>query len=196
MEHVIPESLGNDDLVLEGQVCAGCNTHFGKLEKFVLQKTPTAFWKTHLGIRSKRGKLPSIDLSQPKREKGVYPSIHPTHDNSIGFTAHEDGSISVDIDDLSIINQIINYKRHEFRFVITPKTLFILGRFLCKVGVELLCVSDQYLARIDRFDLARRFARFGELNGLWPIFHFTKGYVSDFRKMRVDYAGATEEVDC
>jgi hypothetical protein len=103
VEHVIPESLGNDDLVLEGQVCSGCNNHFSKLEEFVLQKTPIAFWKTHLGIRSKRGKLSSIDLSQPKREKGVYPSIHPTHDNSIGFTAHEDGSTSVDIDDLSII---------------------------------------------------------------------------------------------
>jgi len=196
VEHVIPESLGNDDLVLEGQVCAGCNNHFSKLEEFVLQKTPIAFWKTHLGIRSKRGKLPSIDLSHPKREKGVYPSIHPTHDNSIGFTAHEDGSTSVDIDDLSIINQIINDKRHEFRFVITPKTLFILGRFLCKVGVELLCVSDQYLARKDRFDRARRFARFGDLNGLWPIFHFTKGNVSDFRKMRADDEGATVEVDC
>ena len=52
------------------------------------------------------------------------------------------------------------------------------------------------LARIDRFDRARRFARFGDLKGYWPIFHFIKGNVSDFRKMRADYEGATVEVDC
>lgn len=195
-EHVIPESLGNDDLVLVDQVCADCNNHFSKLEELVLQKTSLAFWRAHLGIITKRGKLPSVNLSQPNREKGVFPSTHPSHDNKIGFTAHEDGSTSVEIDDPRIVNEILDDERTEFRFVMTPKLLFVFGRFLCKVGVELLCISDQDVARSERFERARRFARYGKLDSLWPIFHFTKGEPGDFRHVRVDAEGPIEEVDC
>lgn len=196
VEHVIPESLGNDDLVLVDQVCGTCNNHFSKLEEFVLQKTPLAFWRAQLGIKTKRGKLPSVDLSQPTREKGVFPSKHPVHDDDIGFTSHEDGSTSVEIDDPRIINEILNDQRTEFRFVMTPKLLFVFGRFLCKVGVELLCIDDQHAARSDEFERARRFARYGDLDSLWPIFHFTKGLPGDLRRVSFDKDGPIEEMDC
>lgn len=195
VEHVIPESLGNDDLVLVDQVCEACNNHFSKLEGLVLQKTPLAFWRAQLGIKTKRGKLPSVDLSQPKREKGVFPSKHPVHDDNIGFTSHEDGSTSVEIDNPRIVNEILDDERTEFRFVMTPKLLFVFGRFLCKVGVELLCIDDQNAARSDRFEPARRFARYGDLDSLWPIFHFTKGQLGDFRHVHVDKDGPIEEID-
>ena len=46
VEHIIPESLGNDDLVLEGEVCDSCQRYFGKeVEKYVLSHTPLAFWR-------------------------------------------------------------------------------------------------------------------------------------------------------
>jgi hypothetical protein len=196
VEHVIPASLGNDDLVLVDQVCGACNNHFSKLEDFVLQKTPLAFWRAQLGIKTKRGRLPSVDLSQPNREKGIFPSKHPVHDDNIGFTSHEDGSTSVEIDDSRIINEIIAGQRTEFRFVMTRKVLFVFGRFLCKVGVELLCIDNQYTARSARFERARRFARYGDLDSLWPIFHFTKGQPGDFRHVRVDKDGPFEEIDC
>ena len=55
-EHIIPEALGNDDLILVEEVCDNCNQYFGKeIEKFVLGKTPFAFWRTYLGIRKKNG---------------------------------------------------------------------------------------------------------------------------------------------
>ena len=199
VEHVIPESLGNDDLVLVNQVCAKCNSHFSKLEEFVLQKTPLAFWRVYLGIQTKKGKQPSVDHSQPNREKGVFASTHPGHDNKVGFTAHEDGSKSVDIGDDGLVNEILSNERNSFRFVATPKLLFVFGRFLCKVGVELLCVGDPEVARSEQFKSARQFARYGALdkpNSLWPIFHFTKGKPSDFRHVRVDPEGMVEEVDC
>lgn len=196
VEHVIPESLGNDDLILVDQVCAACNGHFSKLEELVLQKTPLAFWRAHLGIRTKKGKLPSVSLSQPNRNKGVFPSTHPAHDNRIGFTAHEDGSTSVEIDDADIVSQILDDERTEFRFVMTPKLLFVFGRFLCKIGIELLCISNQDVARSARFEQARRFARYGDSRALWPIFHFAKGNIGDFRKIRVDRESPIEQVDC
>ncbi len=43
-EHIIPEALGNDDLLLYNEVCDKCNQYFGsKIESFVLGKTPIAF---------------------------------------------------------------------------------------------------------------------------------------------------------
>ena len=174
VEHIIPESLGNDELMLSDQVCLSCNRHFSKLEEIVLQKTPIAFWRTQLGIRTKRGKLPSVDLSQPKREKGVWPSVHPEHDNRIGFTSHEDGSTSVDIDNAEVIREIRSGERNQFQFVMTPKLLFVFARFLCKIGVELLCVDNEARARSSTFERARRFARYGELENLWPLFHYTQ----------------------
>lgn len=196
VEHVIPESLGNDDLILVDQVCMGCNSHFSKIEEFVLQKTPLAFWRAFLGIKTKKGKLPAVNLSQPNRAKGRLPSTHLAHDNKVGFTAHVDGSTSIEIDDPKIIREILDDKRTDIRFVMTPKLLFTLGRFLCKIGVELLCVSDQNVARSERFEGARQFARYGNPGSLWPIFFFTKGKLSDFSNLRVDTNGLIEEVDC
>lgn len=196
IEHVIPESLGNDELILLNQVCGSCNNHFSKLENEVLHKTPLAFWRTALGIKTKHGKLPTVDTSQPKREKGLLPSTHPNHDDNIGFTSHEDGSTSVEINDSRIINEILSEERSRFQFVMTPRLLFIFGRFLCKIGIELLCIDDQLEARISKFERARRFARYGEFDGLWPIFHFTKGEVSDFRRLRKDSDEILEDIDC
>ena len=51
-----------------------------------------------IGIKTGKDKLPSIDLSQPKREKGVFSSTHAAHDDSVGFTCHDDYSSSVDIE--------------------------------------------------------------------------------------------------
>lgn len=96
IEHVIPESLGNDELILKGCVCDRCQAYFGKeVEQYVLTKTPIAVWRTLLGIRTKNGRLPTVDVTQSKRAKGMLPDIHRLHDN-IGFAAHPDGSTSVD----------------------------------------------------------------------------------------------------
>lgn len=196
-EHVIPASLGNDDLILVNEVCARCNNHFShKVEAPVLAKSPLAFWRVFLGIKTRRGRLPSIDLSQPSSQKGKLPSVHPAHDDGIGFTAHGDGSTSVEIDASEIIRQIALGERTRFQFVYTPKILFDLGRFLCKIGIELLCSSDPARARIEPFERARRFARYGENDGLWPIFHFSEGTIGDLKRIARDADGLLEEIDC
>ena len=196
VEHIIPESLGNDDLLLSDEVCDSCQAYFGKeVEQFVLGKTPIAFWRTFLGIKTKKGKDPSVDLSQPKAHKGVFPVIHPKHDN-VGFTYHEDGTVSVDIDDPDLIKSMLNGSQSQFNFVMTPKVLHMLGRFLCKVGLELLCLCDPDEARGDTLFSARRYARFGEFEGLWPIFHFSRGSLHDLKRLKTDGEGLLEEVHC
>lgn len=78
VEHVIPESLGNDDLILVDQVCMGCNSHFSKIEEFVLQKTPLAFWRAYLGIKTKKGKFPAINMSLVQSDSNGLVNSHDT----------------------------------------------------------------------------------------------------------------------
>ena len=196
-EHIIPEALGNDDLILREKVCDACNQFFGsKIENFVLSKTPLAFWRTYLGIRKKRSALPHVDLSQPRRQKGRLPAIHDLHDNLVAFTCLDDYSVSVDIDDKRMVREIINGTRRQFTFVFTPLVLSMLGRFFCKVGMELICLAEPERAYSDVFAQARQFARFGEFDGLWPIFQFQSMSLKDLKKRSLDSNGLIEEVFC
>lgn len=197
VEHVVPESLGNDDLVLKGEVCDQCQNYFGKeVERFVLEKTSLAFWRTHLGIRTKKGRLPHVDLSLPSREKGILPSIHPSHDNGLGFAAHRDGSVSVDIDNDQIIREVLQDDRRSFKFVITPKIVQLLARFLLKVGLEIVASVDTQAARSPCYDDARQHARHGSGDRLWPLFHFNRGEIRTLRKLEQDGKGWLEHVQC
>ena len=196
-EHIIPEALGNDDLILRDEVCDRCNQYFGKeIESFVLGKTPIAFWRTFLGIRKKRGELPHVDLSEPSRQKGRLQAVHPLHDNLVGFTCHEDYSISVDIDNNQLLRGIHDGTRRHFTFVFTPLVLAMMGRFFCKVGMELVCLDDPLRARSDLFKRARRFARQGEFEGLWPIFYFRSGTIRGLKARKADGQDIFEEVVC
>jgi hypothetical protein len=180
-EHVVPESLGNDDLLLSGEVCDACQQYFGKeVERYVLDKTPLAFWRVFLRIPTKKGNLPAVDTRQPSGDKGTIPERHRRHDN-LGFAAHEDGSISVDIDDDEIVRGILDGTRTDFKMVLSPKMLHMLGRFLGKVGLGILATSDPTRARDERFDQARRYARYGDFRGLWPLFHYTQGRLDELR---------------
>ena len=69
VEHIIPESLGNDDTLLANCVCDKCQDYFGReIENFVLNKTSFAFWRVWYGIKSKKRNLPSINFSLPKKK--------------------------------------------------------------------------------------------------------------------------------
>lgn len=194
VEHIIPESLGNDELLLKNEVCASCNNYFSKIEGYVLQKTPFAFWRTYLRIRSKKGQLPSVNFSQPDRDKGVLPSRHPRHADNVGMSAHEDGFMSLDVDNEEIIKSLVSESTQDLKFVMTPKMLHELGRFLCKVGVELLCLSDSGEARSVKYKLARDYARNGLASELWPIFYFSEGRLSDLHSLVGDEENAEGKI--
>ncbi len=197
IEHVIPESMGNDDLLLSEQVCDTCQNYFGKeIERFVLSKTPIGFWRVLLGIRGKERKLGSVDFSVPEKAKGILPQWSEHHDNRIGFTAHADGSTSVDVDNNEIIQELLSGERSRLQFVLSPKHLEQIGRFLGKVSLELLCLDNSDLARSSQFDELRWYTRRGISTEIWPIFHANKGKLKDLRTYRNRNGEFEEDVFC
>jgi len=180
-DHVVPESLGNDDLILKGCVCDACQSYFGReVEQYVLSKTPIAVCRVLLGIQTKKGRLPTVDVSQPKQAKGRHPDEHWLHDD-IGFSAHTDGSTSVDINEDFIVRDLLDGTKQQFNLVLTPKKLSMLGRFLGKIGLGLLAISEPQRAYDRKFDRIRNYARFGSSEEIWPIFHYTKGEIGQCR---------------
>lgn len=144
---MIPESLGNYDLVLTGEVCDACQRYLGKdVEQYVLDKTPIAIWRVLLEIQARKRNQPSVDTRQPREEKGTIPQHHARNDD-IRFASHEDGSISVDIDDDELICGILQGTKTNFTMVMSPKRLHMLGRFLGKVALGTIATRDSARAR-------------------------------------------------
>jgi len=112
VEHIIPESLGNDDLLIHGHVCDVCQNYFGKeIENFVLNKTPFAFWRIIYGIKSKKGRYPIIDLTLPERQKGRIQNTHPDSEKNIQFEYDEELGASLIINDDKITREILSEKK-------------------------------------------------------------------------------------
>lgn len=195
VEHIVPESLGNDSDILEGLVCDKCQNYLGReVEKPALEKTPFAFWRCFLGMKTKKGKLPSVQLSPPA--KGRISAKHPLTDE-IGFTAHQDGTTSVDIDTPSLVHRILAKEKQNFKLVLTPWHLNIMGRFLGKIGLEYLALFNSNLALDSQFDALRTFVREGSVIYLWPIFVGQQGQIAELKGSLVDRGEYFEqEVEC
>ena len=178
--------------MLSGLVCDGCQNYLGReVEKAALEKTNFAFWRAFLGIANKKGKLASINLT-PKKG-GSIPASHEATDK-IGFTAHLDGSTSVDIDDSTIIQNIQNQKKHDFKLVLSPWHISIIGRFLGKIGLEYLASINYELALNPTFDELRNFVRIGSVNKLWPIFWSRYGDIKDLKNPIIEKFDYYEQV--
>ncbi len=195
LEHVIPESLGNDDLILKGHVCDKCQHYFGtEVEQFVLNKTPIAAWRAMLGTTTKKGKRPKVDLSQPREQRGILPCVSPYHDD-IAFELQADESVAITMSE-ELVGQVERGERSQFSFVLTPHVLYMMGRFLCKVGLELVCIVDPADARSARYDVARKYARFGPWNPLWPILWYQTGSLDQLKVWKRDELGILVESEC
>jgi hypothetical protein len=182
-EHIIPQSLGNNEEILRGEVCDNCQNYFGKeIENFVLSKTPIGFWRVYLGVKTKKGNFPSIDLSMPARNTGLLPNTSSYNDNNVGFTSHEDASISVEINDDKILQNLLSGSKTQFKFVLSPNHLVQLGRFLGKMAIELLAQKDPSFARSEIFSKLIKYTRFGIEKEIWPIFYSQIGELSEVRK--------------
>lgn len=194
-EHIIPESLGNDTGIIENIICEKCQNYFGReVEKPALEKTNLAIWRAYLGIRTKKKKLPSVNLDPPTT--GVMPSFHPLTEFGIGFTAHEDGSISIDVSKPWQKKRLLQ-DESEYLLVMTPWHLSILGRLLGKMGLELLASTDINYALSSKFDEIRSFVRFGNTKHLWPIYYRQRGKIEDLKSPTIwDIYEGSQEIDC
>lgn len=181
-EHIVPESLGNDTDILEGVICNSCQNYFGKeIEKAALEKTPIAIWRTYLGIKTKKKHLPSVNLDPPAG--GAIPALLPVSETGTGFSAHEDGSTSIDVYDTLLKQRLFlrDKDEYEYRMVASPWHLSILGRFLGKMGLEYVALADLNYALSVQFDDMRSFVRYGSRKSLWPIYWGKQGKIEDLK---------------
>ena len=194
-EHIVPESLGNDSDIIKHLVCDKCQNYLSReVEAPALNKTPLAVWRTLLGIKTKKGKFPSISLSPPSG--GRIPAQHNKTD-VVNYTAHEDGSTSVDIDNPDLINAIMQGNKNKFNLVLSPWHLGIIGRLLGKMGIEYLASKDISLAMDSQFDELRMFVREGSINKIWPLFWAQEGSLRNLRYIKtVNKKYYEEEIEC
>jgi len=195
-EHIVPESLGNDTDILEGVICNSCQNYFGKeLEKAALEQTPIAFWRSYLGIRTKKKHLPSVNLDPPAR--GAIPAFHSSSDTGIGFSAHEDGSTSIDVANSVFIQRLLSQDKGEYRMVLSPWHLSIIGRFMGKIGLEYVALANLDCAFSAQFDEIRSFVRYGSTKHLWPIYWGQQGKVEDLKEPIIwDRSEGHQKIEC
>jgi hypothetical protein len=154
VEHPIPESMGNDDLVLpSGVVCDPCNPYFGsKIEAKALCSPPFSVERMAFAVRSKKEKLASYRAD--------------------GFSLHSTGStnrvVVVGYGDLTEANRLID--RGVLWVPLPPPThANVLVRFFLKMGLELLCLAGDINPYDTAFDTARLCARFGNGAAAWDL---------------------------
>lgn len=156
VEHPIPESMGNDDLVLpQGVVCDACNQYFGsKIEAQALCSPPFDIERMAFAVPSKKGRVPSY--------------------RTAGLSLHSTGSTNrvavVGYGDLTEANRLI-----ETGVLWVPSSpvshQHVLVRFFLKMGLELLCLGKDSDPYGRAFDAARLCARFGKGVENWDIAH-------------------------
>ena len=175
-EHIVPESLGNEDDILEDYVCDKCQNYFGReVESFVLCKSPIGFWRTLYGTKNKKGNHPSFDQSQQPNKKMKLANYHPVTDNGITIRpGNMDNELVVEayVNDSRLLENICANKKTDIKMVLTPKILVYLGRFLGKIALEYWCKNFTDDIYSSQFDNLRNYARYGTTNKMWPIFHW------------------------
>jgi hypothetical protein len=152
VEHPIPESLGNDDLILEpGFVCDACNQYFGtKVESPVISAPPFGVERVRSDVKTKKGKHP-VFKSPPHID------LYPT-----GF---KDKVI------LAASPQYWKFMQKKRYLLLpnSPRNDVLIVRFLLKVGLELLLTADGLDPYSSQFDNARTFARSPFVGAMWKM---------------------------
>ena len=182
IEHVIPESLGNTEHVLEaGVVCDQCNNYFASNVEGPLLSDP--YFRdqcSRAGILSKKGR--------PQRVHG----LHPQSRSIIELVRHVDGSgISVgaafEKDEPRWVEAVLTRSggRIYIPHPLAPDEA-LMSRFLAKVAVECLALrmieangDAQAVVSEEALDSLREYARKGPPNPVWPFLRRSL-YPADF----------------
>lgn len=162
VEHIIPESLGNEDHVLPpGIVCDTCNNYFSiKIEKDLLEQNYFKSIRHRNDIESKKGKnVPETGLI-----------VHP-EGGKISIYKEEPGIMSIDINDEKILNLIKNEKVNKLYIPIQQEpenNNVLLSKFIGKVAIEALTLWlmkiegwETEITYKEELDPLRNYVRFG-----------------------------------
>jgi hypothetical protein len=158
IEHIVPESLGNDILTLErGWVCDQCNNLCSKFEDSALSNSILGIEKCRLGVVTKKKKPAKAWTygitwySEPTKKRNVLSAEanwtkYPVLWNETGTT----GKIAVPLHDNTCVD---------------------ISRLLLKMGLEITAVG-QFYGKIELkrdFNEAKKYV-LGEDNNVWPYF--------------------------
>jgi hypothetical protein len=151
IEHPIPESLGNDSLLIEpGYICDSCNQYFGvKVESYVLNAPPFGIERVSANVKTKKGKFATFSSS--------HINLYPTgFKDSVFLTAP---------------SEYLDFVRKKSLLVLpySAKDDTLLARFLLKVGLELLLTANEHNPYDSKFDSARNFARSPDRGAEWQV---------------------------
>ncbi len=164
IEHIIPESLGNKEHVLEkGVVCDNCNQYFAtKIEKPLLDTIYFKHVRHCNDIESKKRKIPKID--------GVI-------GGRVEVGRDRYGDSFIEIPNEKIMDGIVSGR---IKHMIIPKiddpipNDIIMSRFLAKIAIEILTLRfypyegwDKEIVEKNELDLIRNYARYGERPKFW-----------------------------
>lgn len=176
VEHIVPESLGNDTDVLRDVVCDQCQNYLGRaVEKPAFEATQFGFWRTILGTKTKSGALPKFSSLPPT--SGAYQSEHPLTDH-FQVSANEDASTTLNV--AQSVN-CFSGQNPRLKIVLAPWHIFTMGRFLGKIGLEYLALKRPDVAMSESLDQIRNYVRRGSVGWLWPIYLGCSGKFSDLR---------------
>jgi hypothetical protein len=172
VEHVLPESLGNEDHILPpGWVCDRCNNYFAiKVEKPFLEGDFARSIRHFMRVPSKKGRIPTFS------------TLHCRSGTKIDLFYDERGrhlmKAAVGEDERKFADLVDSQTSGVFQSpaVIVPDLDLMTARFIAKLGLEILALkcseipgwNDEIVDKPE-LDALREYARFVRPNIIWPI---------------------------
>lgn len=173
-EHIIPESLGNDEHVLPPKVvCDTCNNYFArKIEGPLLNTEYFRQLRSRQRVKNKRGRIPSIRATFPGLAMTTNVWIDAA---SIQFSADTEAELQ------NLEMGVLNGTTKRLLVPIASKLdRHLMSRFLGKIALEVLAQKfmhfpDWESAVIDKpeIDALRDYVRRGSEPHEWPYYDRT-----------------------
>jgi len=155
-EHIFPESLGNDELILpKGYVCDKCNNGvLAQLDDVLIKFEPIAFLQVQLVPHTKDGSLPKANFQNMSMER-----TSPTH---IKIVAKDDtGKLQ---NKIPLGDDWYSFSLNTRGKPVTQKSIRMLGRASFKIALGIVALSQgREHACSAKYDSARKFI-LGESN--------------------------------
>jgi len=170
VEHIIPESLGNEEHVLpKGVVCDKCNNYFArKIEGPLLETSYLKYARSTMGVPNKRGLVPPVI--------GVIPSLRKQVDVWLAGPNLHIGARNAA--DLQQIEEAITSRRISSVFLPVPSEIDnrLMSRFLGKVAIEALAKQwihiegwREEILTLENLEPLRRYVRRGDTPSNWEF---------------------------
>ncbi len=158
--HIIPESLGNEEYILEkGIVCDKCNIYFGgELEAYFCNHHLSAGHKLFYLNKTKKRKPPQVPLIKGEMRRDANGKIKIVQQ----ILHNKEGS------QLALIfrgEELQIYAQYYREPIDTGK----LSRYLAKMALEILYFKNRNLILSQEFNFIRDYARYGGKNLYQPF---------------------------